>query len=260
MITLAATHVIGGKAGAGSSITYSIFGMELASGTETYKVLAQGTLGTSAAALYTVPGSTTAFVKKIVLASVSTATTAILYAGNGTAAGNQITGTITIPTNGMLVFDDTGMKVFDSNGSISTKISSITATALSTDSVLPDGTTATTQTYPAGNTKVATTGYVDAAFAAHVVGHQTIQQFTVDLGTPRRSGTFDITGGTGWIPGRQVIVQMAGNRPNQTLTDTMQMDNITATGVVVNSSTIKVYWKSKTFVSNQYVFNYWFAY
>jgi hypothetical protein len=92
--------------------------MEYASPNETYKKLAQGQAGTSAAAVYTVPASTTAWIEEIRLANCTSSAVAgvILYAG-GTTAAFQITGSITIPANGTCIINRSGMAVLDSSGS-----------------------------------------------------------------------------------------------------------------------------------------------
>lgn len=122
MLTLAAADTIAGVAGTASAITLTLFGLEnSAANGEVYKVLAQGQLPNSAATQYTVPASTTAFVKTAMLANTTSSpvTGVILYRG-GTAAGNQITGSFTIPANGLAILDDTGLKVFDTNGNLQT--------------------------------------------------------------------------------------------------------------------------------------------
>ena len=136
MITLAATNTIGGIAGTGSAITYTIFGMTLLSGVETYAVLAQGQLGTAEATLYTVAASTTAFIEQIRLANTtsSAVTGNILYV-NGSAASNQITASFTIPANGTAVLDRNGLSVYDGNGNL------FTTAALSFSATLPGVTT-----------------------------------------------------------------------------------------------------------------------
>lgn len=263
MLTLSATNTIAGVAGTTTAITYSIFGMTLLSDVETYSVLSQGQLATSAGAIYTVPGSTTAFVKHIQLVNTtgSPVSGIILYV-NGTAAGNQITGSISIPANGMAMIADDGLSVYDANGSKYSAILSQTATALLGASALPAGTTAVTQTALDNTTKVATTAYTDAAVAAYALTNTTIFQTTKNLsyGTqPVRSGKFTITG-VGWTPGAQVFVVQASARPNSVLTDSIQTDPIIATGYVVNSTTIEVNWASiKGPVANDYTFNYWFG-
>lgn len=262
MLTLAATNTISGVAGTATAITYSIFGLTLLSGAETYAVLAQGQLATSAGTLYTVPGSTTAFVKQFILVNAtSSAVNGIILYVNGTAAGNQITGTISIPANGTAMIDDDGLAVYDANGSKLSAILSQTATSLSGVSALPAGTTATTQTANDASTKVATTAYVNTAVTAYSLSHSTIFQTTVNLsesGTQAvGSGNFTITG-AGWTPGQQVFVTQASTRPNSTLYDSIETDPIIATGIVLNSTTIQVNWASLAGpVANQYTFNYW---
>ena len=84
------------------------------------------------------------------------------------------------------------------------------------------------------------------------------QRVTVSLGSqPVKSGTFTITG-SGYTPGAQVEVWANGLRPGgtSTLYDVSQWDQITANGYVVNSTTIQVYWGSRTYVTNSYTFNY----
>lgn len=118
MIVLEAGQTIQGVAADASTITYQIWGMQLNAGVETYDLLAQGQLPTTAAALYTVPASTQAFIKQITL--INTASSAksgvILYVG-GSAAGNQITGSITMPASGMGVMEEDGWNFYDANGS-----------------------------------------------------------------------------------------------------------------------------------------------
>lgn len=258
MLTLGSTNTLQGIAGTSTAITYSVFGMTLNSGVETYAVLGQGQLSTSAGALYTVPGSTTAFIKQVVLAnSTSSNVTGIALYVNGTSASNQITGTFSIPANGTAMLDDDGLAVYDQNGSKLSSILSQSATSLSGASALPSGTTATTQSSLDNSMKVATTAYADSAVAAYSLAHSTIFQTTVDLGTrPKRSGVFTITG-SGFTPGSQVYVTMASSRPGSDLYDSIEMDQIILTGIVTSSTTIQVNWGSKTWVKNQYTFNYW---
>lgn len=130
MITLAAADTIAGVAGTATAVTYSMFGMEYASSTETYKKLAQGQLGSSAGTLYTVAASTTTFVEEITLANTTstTVTGVILYCG-GTAAANQITGSLSIPANGKITINRSGMQTTDSLGNILTNSSNVTDTS-----------------------------------------------------------------------------------------------------------------------------------
>lgn len=121
MITLAAADTFQGNAGTAAVITYTLSGMELAAGVETYKTLAQGQLSTGGPAiLYTVPGSTQAFIKTIHLANTSgvSVSSVKLFLGGG-AAGNQLT-SLTIPANGEAVFGPDGWHVYDVNGAVLT--------------------------------------------------------------------------------------------------------------------------------------------
>ena len=160
MLTLAATNTIAGVAGTATAVTYSIFGMTLLSGVETYSILAQDQLATSAGTLYTVAASTTAFIKQIILVNATgSVVTGVALFANGTAAGNQITGTIMIPANGTVMIDDDGLAVYDANGSLQSAISNQTATNLTGTPALPNGTTATTQAAHDSSTKLATTAF-----------------------------------------------------------------------------------------------------
>ena len=258
MLTLAATNTLAGVAGTASAITYGIFGMTLNAGVETYATLAQGQLSGSAATIYTVPGSTTAFIKQIMLANTtSSAVTGVILFANGTTAAYQITGTFQIPANGTVMIDDDGMAVYDQNGSLLSSVLSQTAQSLNVASTLPNGTLATTQTALDDSTKVATTAYTDNAVAAYSASVRTIYQTTVNFGSqPLTNGSFTITG-SGFTTGKIVSLVQAGQRSNSTQTDSVEWDQITATGIVLNSTTIQVNWASPSYVANSWTFNYW---
>lgn len=70
--------------------------------------------------------------------------------------------------------------------------------------------------------------------------------FTKNLGVSRRSGTFDITGLSGLTADKVVsIVQTAAPIASKgNARDEPEMDLITATGYVVNATTIRAYWQS----------------
>lgn len=95
MLVLAATDTLSGGASAASQVTCTIFGMELVGTTETYKCLYQGQLAASPATLYTVPSSTTAFVKSMhVVNNDTSARTFQLFfniGGAGVAAADAFT-------------------------------------------------------------------------------------------------------------------------------------------------------------------------
>ena len=107
MLTLAAADTLAGVASSGSKVTCTVFGMELAAGVETYKVLDQRQLASSVATIYTVPADTTAFVRSITVVNTDTvaAMTFQLFRG-GTSAANAITPVFTIPAGGSYTYED----------------------------------------------------------------------------------------------------------------------------------------------------------
>lgn len=118
MIVLEAAQTLRGVAGNATSITYTIEGMELNAGVESYKTLAQGVLGTSVGTLYTVPSNTQAFIKSIHLVNtnVNRREGIILYIG-GASAVNQITGSMALDASGGAVFEEDGWTYYSSKGS-----------------------------------------------------------------------------------------------------------------------------------------------
>lgn len=117
MLTLATTNTIAGVASVDSQMTCTIMGMELNGTTEVYKVLYQGQLAAAAATIYTVPSSTTAFVKSIMVVNNDTAARTFSLYVNGTAASNKITPTYEIQAGGYAVYEDgMGWSVYTVNG------------------------------------------------------------------------------------------------------------------------------------------------
>lgn len=114
MITLDAGATLRGVAGTATAVTYTLAGDEKAT-SDSYKVLAQGQLPSSAGTLYTAPALTAALIQRIMLANATgTAVTVSLYI-NGTAAGNLIV-SLTVPANGSAYFTHQGWRVLDSAG------------------------------------------------------------------------------------------------------------------------------------------------
>lgn len=117
MIVLEAGQTLRGIAGTASVISCTVDGMELASGAETYKTLAQAQLGATVGTIYTVPAATQAFVKSIHLVNTSaSAVTGVKLFVGGAVAANQITGSFTLPPNGWAVFEENGWNVYDAAG------------------------------------------------------------------------------------------------------------------------------------------------
>lgn len=122
MFTLAAADTLAGVASAATIVTSTIFGMELVGTTETYKVLDQRQLAAAAATIYTVPASTTAFVKSIHVVNNDTVTRTFQYFRGGLVAANAVTPVITLPIGGMAIYEDgQGWTVYDSTGRAQTQ-------------------------------------------------------------------------------------------------------------------------------------------
>lgn len=119
MIILAAADTLAGGASVASKLTSTVFGMELAAGVETYKVLDQRQLAASPATIYTAPGSTVAFIKAIHVVNNDTAPRTFQYFRGGTAAANAITPAITVPAGGMAVYEDgQGWQILNPSGQL----------------------------------------------------------------------------------------------------------------------------------------------
>lgn len=107
MFTLAATDTLAGDADVATTLTITVMGMELVGTTETYKILYQGQLPAAAATLYTVPASTTAFIKTIsVVNNDAGASHQFQLFVDGTANANAITPLVTVPAGGMAYYED----------------------------------------------------------------------------------------------------------------------------------------------------------
>jgi hypothetical protein len=115
MITLAGTDTLYGLAGAASTVTYSIFGMQLSVGSPSWSKLAQGQLGTSAAVIYTSPSGTPSFLSAIVLYNTGSSATNVQMFAGGSAASNQLFN-VNIQAYGQVFIDQGGMQCNDGNG------------------------------------------------------------------------------------------------------------------------------------------------
>lgn len=120
MLVLAAGDTVAGVASTGATeVTCTLFLMELSAGVESYKK-DQQQLASSVGTIYTVPGSTEAFIRSIhvVNTDTSNSSTFQLFVG-GTAAANAITPVFTLPPGGMAIYEDgLGWQFFNSSGQI----------------------------------------------------------------------------------------------------------------------------------------------
>lgn len=220
MLTLAGTNTIAGVAGTTTAITYTVTGAEVTTGTPTYKVLSQGQLAAAAATIYTVPAApATALVKTIHLANTTgSAVTGVALFVNGTAAGNRISGSFTIPANGWATVDADGWRIYDENGAL--KTSGDPGPTGPTGPQGPQG--------PDGADGVATT-------------------IEVDLGSVwKTSGKFTLTD-AGISPGSQIRMWQAPGpyTGKGTLADEAVLAPIDVIVVVPATGTAVVHWQAK---------------
>jgi hypothetical protein len=99
----------------------------------------------------------------------------------------------------------------------------------------------------------------DGAFATPTASAAvTYLDFTKDLGTARRSGTFDITGLSGLTADKIVLVTQtaAAIASKGNARDEPEMDQIQVTGYVVDTTTIRCYWQAPSVVVGTYAFAY----
>jgi hypothetical protein len=119
MIVLAASDTLAAGASVASMLTSTVFGMTLNNGVETYAVLDQRQLASSPATIYTVAGSTTAFIRTITVVNNDTINRTFQYFRGSTAAANAITPAITLLPSGYAIYEDgTGWQVYNSSGQL----------------------------------------------------------------------------------------------------------------------------------------------
>jgi hypothetical protein len=93
--------------------------MELNTGVEAYKILDQRQLAASPATIYTVPGSTTAFIKTIMVTNNDTVTRTFRFFSGGTANSNAVTPNFSLLPGGCAIYEDgLGWQFFNSSGQI----------------------------------------------------------------------------------------------------------------------------------------------
>lgn len=180
MITLATGGTLKGKAGTASAITYTISG-DAVTTTDAFQILGQGVLaGTTGDLLTTtpVPSSTVYLIKEIALANTTGSNvTGVIFYVNGTAAGNQLDGGISIAAGGSATYNDDGWRVYDANGVVQ-----------SVGSIGPTGSTGAAATIAVGTTSntapgtTATVGNSGSSSAATF-------NFTIPAGSVWYSGT-----------------------------------------------------------------------
>jgi len=108
MYTLAASDTLAGVASAASKVTCTIYGMELDGTTETYKVLYQGQLASSAATIYTATANGPTFVRAIDVVNTDTVGRTFALFRGGTADANKITPTIALAAGESIHYGENG--------------------------------------------------------------------------------------------------------------------------------------------------------
>ena len=121
MLTLAAADTLAAGASVATQLTSTVFGMQLNAGTETYQVLDQRQLAATPATIYTVPTSTTAFIKTIMVTNNDTVSRTFRYFRGGTAAVNALTPNFSLLPGGCATYEDgLGWRFFNSSGQLLT--------------------------------------------------------------------------------------------------------------------------------------------
>jgi hypothetical protein len=117
VIALEAAQSLRGKGSTASKVTYTITGSLITTAVPAYKVLAQGQLSNSTAAMYTVPSGKEALISHILFSNTGAESCVVNLYVDGEAAANQII-RVPVPANGSLTFDRDGWKVYNASGSI----------------------------------------------------------------------------------------------------------------------------------------------
>lgn len=119
MLTLAAADTLAAGASAASQLTSTIFGMTLVGNTETYAVLDQRQLAAAPETIYTVAGSTTAFIKTITVVNNDSVQRSFRFFRGGTADANAITPNFMLLPGGVAMYEDgLGWQFFNSVGQL----------------------------------------------------------------------------------------------------------------------------------------------
>lgn len=117
-ITLAAGDTLQGVSGTASAITYTIHGDAINAGADAFKVLAQGQIPSSIAAVYTVPALTSAIIKTIHLANPTGSDATVSLTVNGTGNAHVILPPVTIAAGTWAVYADDGWRFYSTSGAV----------------------------------------------------------------------------------------------------------------------------------------------
>jgi hypothetical protein len=197
MLRLSALDTLQGVAGTASAVTYTVFGTETINSLSKPKKLAQGQLASSAGVMYTVPDSNSCQVDSIVLANTTgTLVSGLILYVAGTAAANQITGSLSIPANGTARLTDEGIQVTDGSGNTYTTASTVTLNGVASIAAASSA-VANTETQIVGGTLAANSVAAGTTFLITAAGVGTTSS-SPGSGTFRvRLGPTTLTGNIG---------------------------------------------------------------
>lgn len=138
MFTMEAADTLQAQASASTTLTMTVYGLEIASGVETFKKLYQGQPTSSAAAVYTVPGSTVALVKSIIITNPGGTDRTIKLWHDGSTDAFVVLPTQTIVAGGWAEYGDDGWVFYDAsaNRKVKTELGSSGALSYATTAEL----------------------------------------------------------------------------------------------------------------------------
>ena len=200
MIILVAADTLSAQSSASTSITVTVFGMEIGVGNvETFKRLYQGQPANSATTLYTAPASTQTLIKTITITNPTGSAQTITFWVAGTADMNGILPPISIDAGGFAVYDDDGWKFYSNMGLFKDGVTGFTGSVGFVGSFGATGFTGSQG--PSGFTGSASTvigftgsvGFVGSFGATGFTGSQGTTGFTGSQGTTGFVGSTGIS-------------------------------------------------------------------
>lgn len=151
MITISAGKILYGVAGTASAVDYTVMG-KLGHFSEEHSTLAQGTLGTTSAALYAPDANDKVLIDTIILANTTssdvTGVKILLHT-------YQVSPSLTVPANGVAIYDATGWHILTASGGSLVQVTGVTQTDtfwLGAGSALPRVTAGAAEASPAETT------------------------------------------------------------------------------------------------------------
>lgn len=189
--------------------------------------------------------------------NADTVPTMVSVAYNDNGSLYPISKSILNPGDSLRYTHSDGWSAVDITGSVKMSVSVTTASNLTGTPLLPNGVTTPDQLPVDNSGRLANTHYVDSAVTASITPIVGIQ---IDMGAkPIRGGSFNIIG-TGFVAGKPIMIsQSSGPYTGKgTYLDEIEMDQITVSGSVINTTTIQCNWGSNgRYIKGFVGFNYW---